>query len=614
MQAAEIIFATLKNWFSQPYLGNFKDMNRQGRFISAASSWIFTRLSNRQFLLFGAVAVGLWAGLSAVALKSAVHYLQVLLTDLGRSYGWIYIMSPVVGILLTVLFIRYVLKGELMKGTSHVMLAIAKKASLLPRKEVYAHLTTSALTVGLGGSAGLESPIVQTGSAIGSVFSSFFPVGYRDRTLLLACGAAAGIATAFNAPIAGVLFALEVLLVDVNISAFIPLLIAGATGSLCSTVILAEDIPLSFREVTAFNYHNLPFYIMLGIFCGLISAYYLRMFARSETVFKKLFASPFSKFIAGSLMLVALIVIVPALFGEGYTSIVSLARTKPETLFAGSPAEALLGANPRMWGLAVLGVAMVKVFAVSLTLNAGGNGGNFAPSLLVGACVGFAFAFTGNAFGLTHLPVANFCLVAMAGVLTGIFHSPLTAIFLIAEITGGYGLIIPLMLVSALSTAVSKYLNPRSLDEAKLYEQAGTGYFGKDLHIVSGLTLEACIEKDFISVQLGDSLKKLTEAIARSKRNVFPVLDKAGSLVGVISLEEIREIMFDISRHDAVQVEQLMRQPVAVARIGDDMHSVIEKFDKTGVWNIPVLDEGRYLGFVSKSRVLSNYREKLRNE
>ncbi len=532
--------------------------------------------------------------------------------NLGRSYGWVHLISPVIGILLTVLFIRYILKGELVKGTSHVMFAIARKASLLPRKEVYSHLTTSAFTVGMGGSAGLESPIVQTGAAIGSVFSSFFPIGYRDRTLLLACGAAAGIATAFNAPIAGVLFALEVLLVDVNISAFIPLLIAGATGSLCSTIILSEDIPLSFREVTAFNYHNLPFYILLGILCGLMSAYYLRMFARTEMIFKRIFTSNFSKFIVGSLMLIILIAIVPALFGEGYGSVVALARTTPQLLFEGSPIQMVLKENSRWWGIAVLGVALVKVLAVSFTLNAGGNGGNFAPSLLVGACVGFAFAFTGNAFGITHLPVANFCLVAMAGVLTGIFHAPLTAIFLIAEITGGYGLIIPLMVVSALSTAVSKYLNPLSLDEAKLYQEAGTTYFGKDLHIVSGLTLESCIEKDFNSVQLGDSLKKLTEAIARSKRNVFPVLDKSGVLAGIISLEEIREIMFDVSRHDAIRVEQLMRPPVAVAEVGDDMHSVIEKFDRTGVWNIPVLDGGRYLGFVSKSRVLSNYRERLR--
>jgi CIC family chloride channel protein len=589
-------------------------MDRLNRYIADLSSWLFRRLSNRQFLMFGAVAVGLWAGLSAVALKSVVHYMQVSITGWGRTYGWVYIVSPVIGIMLTVLFVRFVLKGELVKGTSHVMFAIARKASLLPRKEVYAHLTTSALTVGMGGSAGLESPIVQTGAAIGSVFSSFFPVGYRDRTLLLACGAAAGIATAFNAPIAGVLFALEVLLVDVNISAFIPLLIAGATGSLCSTVILSEGISLSFRDITVFNYRNLPFYIVLGILCGLTSAYYLRTYAWSEGLLKKILPSAIWKFVGGCGLLAILIMLVPALFGEGYNSIVALARTRPEALFQGSPIQHMFNSNSNGLGFAILGVALLKVFAVSLTLNAGGNGGNFAPSLLVGACIGFFFAFTGNAFGLTHLPVANFCLVAMAGVLTGIFHSPLTAVFLIAEITGGYGLIIPLMIVSATSTAVSKYLNPLSLDEAKLYQQAGSGYFGKDAHIVSGLTLTGCLEKDFITVDLGDSLKKLTEAITVSKRNIFPVLDKAGVLAGIISLEDIREIMFDVTRHESVRVEQIMRQPIAVADVKDDMHSVIEKFDKTGVWNIPVLDSGKYMGFVSKSRVLSNYREKLRND
>ena len=575
-------------------------------------SWILRKLSNRQFLIGGAVMVGLWAGLSAVILKVSVFHLQELLKPYGQQYPWIYFVSPSLGILLTYLFIKIVLNGELIKGTSHVLLAISKKSSFLPRKEVYSHLVTSALTVGMGGSAGLESPIVQTGAAIGSVFSSFFPIGYRDRTLLLACGAAAGIGTAFNAPIAGVLFALEVLLVDINVSAFIPLLIAGATGALCSKLILSEGILLSFRQMSNFNYHNIPYYIVLGIVAGLLSVFYLRAFAKSETVFKNTFKSGLVRVIAGGAILGFLILLFPALFGEGYTSIKALALSNPEQLFKGSPLYDFLTNKSWVLGLSILAIGFVKVFAVSLTLSGGGNGGNFAPSLLVGACLGFSFAFVINSVGLASLPTSNFCLVAMAGVLTGIFHAPLTAIFLIAEITGGYDLIIPLMIVSALSTTVSKYLSPYSLDEAKLYQNAGALPFTKDVHILSQLSLEGFIERGFIQVQLGSSLRDLTTAVSHSKRNIFPVVDADGNLQGIIALEDIREIMFNTNLYDTILVNQLMQKPRVTCNIEDDMNLIMEKFDKSGVWNIPVLQEGKYLGFVSKSQVFSNYRERLK--
>jgi CIC family chloride channel protein len=577
-----------------------------------APAWILQKLSNRQFLIVSAVIVGLWAGLSAVLLKVSVFHLQELLKPLGQKYSWIYFVSPTLGILLTYLFVKMVLNGELIKGTSHVLLAIAKKSSFLPRKETYSHLVTSALTVGMGGSAGLESPIVQTGSAIGSVFSSFFPIGYRDRTLLLACGAAAGIGTAFNAPIAGVLFALEVLLVDISVSAFIPLLIAGATGALCSKIILSEGILLSFRQISDFNYHNIPYYIILGILCGLLSVFYLKALTRSENLFKTIFRAGVMKVIFGGALLGLLIMLFPALFGEGYTSIKALALHNPEQLFKGSPLNNFVIEQRWVLGVSILVVGIVKVFAVSFTLSAGGNGGNFAPSLLVGACLGFSFAFLSNTLGLSNLPTSNFCLVAMAGVLTGIFHSPLTAIFLIAEITGGYELMIPLMIVSALSTAVSKYLSPYSLDEAKLYQNPGSQPLTKDVHILSQLSLDGFIEKDFVPVRLGSSLRSLTETVAHSKRNIFPVVNESGGLEGMINLEDIREIMFNANLYDSISVNQLMQKPRVTCSIDDDMNLIMEKFDKSGVWNIPVLENGKYHGFVSKSRVFSNYRERLK--
>ncbi|MBI1767059.1 MAG: chloride channel protein [Bacteroidetes bacterium] len=473
------------------------------------------------------------------------------------------------------------------------------------------NVATSALTVGLGGSAGLESPIVQTGSAIGSTFASFFPIGYRDRTLLLACGAAAGIATAFNAPIAGVLFALEVLLVDVSISAFIPLLIAGATGALCSKIILAEGILLSFKQVTQFNYHNVPYYILLGVVCGLVAVFYVRAFIRIEKVFAVVTGA--WQLMAGCLLLGGLILLFPALFGEGYSSIIDLALARPNQLFSGSPLFNFFSQSQWMIGLAVLLVGLIKVFAVSFTLNSGGNGGNFAPALLVGSCIGFSFAFLINTSGLTTLPTSNFCLVAMAGLLTGIFHSPLTGVFLIAEITGGYELIIPLMIVSALSTAVSRYLNPHSLDEEKLKQSHSAISFDKDAHILSELSLNGFTEKDFVTVPRNSNLRKLVDAIAHSKRNIFPVTNEQGALEGVIVLEDIREIMFNSSLYDSVTVEQLMQKPTVTIDVDDDMSVIMEKFDKSGAWNIPVVREGRYVGFISKSSVLSNYRDKLKS-
>jgi CIC family chloride channel protein len=579
--------------------------------IRIAPAWVHRKLSNKQFLIVGAVVVGLWAGITAVLLKVSVHYLQEILKSLGHQYNWIFFVSPAVGILLTVIFIRLFLQGNLARGTSHVLLAIAKKSSFLPRPEVITHVATSALTVGLGGSAGLESPIVQTGSAIGSTFASFFPIGYRDRTLLLACGAAAGIATAFNAPIAGVLFALEVLLVDVSISAFIPLLIAGATGALCSKIILAEGILLSFKQVSQFNYHNVPYYVLLGITCGLVSVFYVRAFLKTEKIFAVVTGS--WQLIAGCLLLGGLILLFPALFGEGYSSIIDLALSRPSQLFKGSPLFDFFSQSQWMIGIAVLLVGLIKVFAVSLTLNSGGNGGNFAPALLVGSCIGFSFAFLINTSGLTTLPTSNFCLVAMAGLLTGIFHSPLTGVFLIAEITGGYELIIPLMLVSALSTAVSKYLSPYSLDEQKLKQSHSTISFDKDAHILSELSLKGFTENDFVTVPRKSTLRKLVDAIAHSKRNIFPVLSEQGELEGVIVLEDIREIMFNSSLYDSVTVEQLMQKPSVTIEVNDDMSVIMEKFDKSGAWNIPVVNNGKYVGFISKSSVLSNYRDRLRN-
>ncbi|MEI9917895.1 MAG: chloride channel protein [Bacteroidota bacterium] len=573
---------------------------------------ILNRFTNRQFLFLAAILIGLWAGLTAVVLKLFVHYVTIGIQAISETYDWIYLVTPVVGICITVLLVRYVIREKLRPGTWHVLLAIAKKSSKLNKKETYSQALTSAVTVSMGGSVGLESPIVQTGSAIGSTFASFFPVGYRDRTLMLACGAAAGIAAAFNAPITGVLFALEVLLVDISVSSFIPLLISGAVGALCSKIILKEGILLSFTHVREFDYHNVGFYVLLGLLCGLVSVYYVRTLLRTQDLLAKYLPGTYTRMIIGGLLLGGLIFVFPTLFGDGYSTIKTLAEQDPAKLFENSFISKFED-RQLMIILTVFVLSLVKVFAVGLTLGSGGNGGNFAPSLFVGACLGFAFSSILVMAGFDRVTVANFTLVGMAGVLTGVFHSPLTGIFLIAEATGGYELMIPLMIVAALSSGASRFLKQQSLDETVLRRNVSNFSFDKDTQLLSRLSMTDCIEKDFVPVMTNSSLRKLIDIIAHSKRNIFPVIDENQQLLGMIALEDIREIMFNNSLYDETSVNQLMRPPQVVATVDEEMSSVMEKFDKSNVWNIPVLDNGKYVGFISKSNIFSKYRNRLKN-
>ena len=476
---------------------------------------------------------------------------------------------------------------------------------------MYSHVLTSAITVGLGGSAGLESPMVTTGSSIGANFARTYHLLYKDRVLLLASGAAAGIAAAFNSPITGVLFALEVLLADVSISAFIPLIIAAAVGALCSKMILKEGILLSFSHQQPFNYENIPFYIILGLLAGLVSVYYVRVFSKIERVFAARKKKAYANAIIGGTILAFLIFLFPSLFSEGYSSIKSLAEMKPELLLKNSVLESV--SNNQWFLLAFVGVVMmVKVIATSVTINSGGNGGNFAPSLFVGAYLGYIFSRFVNLLGIAKLPESNFTLVAMSGILSGIFHAPLTGIFLIAEITGGYDLMIPLMLVSAISFAVMKYFEPYSMDAKKLAKKGHVLTKDKDKTILAALKTNAIIETGFHQVAPETTLGELVDIVAHSSRNIFPVVDKLNRLHGVITLDNIREIMFKHELYEKVTVKELMRLPLATITPGESMHAVMKKFDETGAWNLPVIENEEYKGFISKSSVFSSYRQMLK--
>jgi CIC family chloride channel protein len=574
--------------------------------------WLHDKLDKKQFLILASMLVGLTAGLAAVVLKSTVHFLEETFThDYHIAHQFLfYLILPVIGILLCVFFVQKFQKGKLGRGNSNILYAIAKKSSFLPRDQMYSHVITSALTIGFGGSAGLESPIVTTGAAIGSNFSKTYKVTYKERTLLLACGAAAGIAAAFNAPIAGVLFALEVLLADVSVSAFIPILIAAATGALCSKIILNDGILVTFKLQQAFNYHNVPWYILLGILAGLLSVYYARIFPAVESFFKRRKKMPYMTAIVAGIFLALLIWLFPTLYGEGYSSLKFLADGHPETLMKNSFFSGYSNI-PLFVLIFVTAVMLVKVFAAAATIGGGGNGGNFAPSLFVGGYLGFVFSHGMNMTGILDLPVANFTIVAMAGMIAGIMHAPLTGIFLIAEITGGYELMIPLMIVSAFSYSIVRYFEPFSMDTKKLAQKGHIFTHDKDRNILSTLKVRKIIETNFETLTPEMTLGELVKVVAVSSRNIFPVLGTEDELVGILLMDNIREVMFDHSKYDTVKVKQLMRPPAAIVQPDDDMISVMKKFDDTGAWNLPVVENDMYIGFISKSGLLTKYRSQL---
>ena len=569
------------------------------------------KLSPRQFLIISGIIVGLTSGLAAVTLKYVVHSIGSLVNFYSDSYEqfFLFALFPLIGILLTVIFVHYFLKYNLGKGSAAIVYTIIKKSSVLPPKDTYAHLITSALTVGFGGSVGLESPMVSTGSAIGSNFGTTYKLSYKDRTILLACGAASGIAAAFNAPIAGVLFAVEVLITDVSVSAFIPLIISAACGALLSKIILSEGVIISFSLQQPFNYLNVPYYIMLGIMAGFVSLYYARTFCWIESKISSV-TSQWKRAVGGGLLLFVLLALFPPLFGEGYETIKSLANLEAASLTKTSVLHEFI-LNETTLLIFLTAVMLLKAFASAITLGSGGNGGNFAPSLFVGAYLGYVFARLMNAIGWQRIPESNFTLVAMAGILSGVFYAPLTAIFLIAEITGGYELMIPLMIVSALSITIVHIFEPRSMEAKKLSALHNLTVESRDKFLISKLDLSELIEKNFSVVHPEETIQQLIKTISYSNRNMFPVVDNQENLIGIINMNNIRSIIFDQNRDENITVRDLMTKPEAIIQINENLHHVLQKFEDTRQWNLPVVDQGRYVGFLSKSSILSRYRNEL---
>jgi CIC family chloride channel protein len=579
--------------------------------------WLRSKMSRNTFMIISCILVGLTAGAAAVAMKTLVHYMYNLShNDWGVSpliQKIIFYAFPLFGIILTVFIVKTFLRGQDGKGLSNILFNVAKGGSDVPRKKMWSQLVTTPITVGLGGSSGLEAPIAITGAAIGSNFGQAYQLNYRDKTLLLASGVAAGIAGVFNAPIAGVMFSIEVILAGIAVIEFIPLILASVAGTLFCQIVLNQNILFSFPKQEIFNYYNTPFYIVLGLLCGACSLFYAGASNITEKIFNKITPKGYIRAIIGGLILVGLCILFPSYFGEGYLSVTNLANNNPaDSLKNGIWDEWTTNELFIIVAIGVIGT--LKSVATSVTIFSGGNGGNFAPSLFVGAHLGFFFACIINYVGKTFpwlgkLPVSNFTLVGMCGILSGVMYAPITAIFLIAEVAGGYGLIIPLMIVSSISYFFVRQFNPQSLTAIKLQEKGVLLSDDADKNILSVLTLDTLVDKRAYCLHENDGKKEIVLALKRSHRNIFPVISSGRKLVGIIVMDQLKEIMMEQEKE--YHVNDFMKAPLAIIQVSENLVQAMKKFDDTNAWSLPVLDGEAFVGMISKSQLLNAYRKEL---
>lgn len=573
--------------------------------------WLKTKLDRNEFLVVACILVGITVGAAAVAMKTLVHFMNKLVTnDWGDTTinFLLFLIFPLLGILLTVFIVQFFLNKKDGKGLSNILFSIIKKGSNIERAKMYSQLVTAPITVGLGGSSGLEAPIVITGSAIGSNFAKAYNLNYRDKTLLLACGASAGIAGMFNAPIAGLMFAIEVILVGVSIMEFIPLILASVAGTLFCQIVLKQNILFEFENMQSFDYKNTLFYIGLGWLCAAYSIVYIRTQIGIEKLFHQMKISVWGKALIGGIVLSILIYFIPSFFGEGYNTIVSLAKQDVESITKNVFWKDAV--QNELYLILFIGViGLLKGVATSTTIFAGGNGGNFAPSLFVGAHVGYFYSSLINYFGWVKVPINNFTMVAMAGILSGVWFAPITAIFLIAEVAGGYDLIIPLMIVSAISYFTVKKFQPHTLVGMKLKEKGTEITQDKDSNLLNIIELEKIVDKKAYCLHVNDRREDVIKAIQRSHRNIFPVVNRDKKLKGIVIMDQLREVLFN--SQDDFTIKDIMRPPDAIIDINDTVVEAMKKFDDTKTWSLPVLDQEIYIGMMSKSSLLSAYRNEL---
>ncbi len=558
--------------------------------------------------------MGVCCGFAAQLLKYMIHMIAGLLTAHMNTTtaNWLYLVYPVVGILIVTILLRYVVKENISHGVTKVLYAISRRKSRLKKRNMYASLLASSITIGFGGSVGAEGPIVFTGAAIGSNVGQAFRMSPRILMILVGCGAAAGIAGIFRAPIAGMLFTLEVLMIDLSGMTVMPLLLSSVAGAVVAYVLEGYNAEFFFVQSESFVTNRIPFTILLGVVCGLMSYYFTKVMFMMESMFSKLRHTGL-KILVGGVIMAGLIFLFPPLYGEGYEAINNLLLGDVSNIVDGT---FFYVDRDNVWFLILFigAIALTKAFATSATNGAGGVGGTFAPSLFVGALTGFLFAYIVNNLDLGfQLSQKNFALMGMAGVMSGVMHAPLMAIFLTAEMTGGYDLFLPLLIVSALAYITIRIFTPYSIYTMRLAKAGDLVTHQKDKAVLTLLKVDNLIETDFKIVHPEMNLKEMVDTISVSNRNLFPVTDSEGNLKGVVLLDEIRNIMFRADLYKKMHVSRFMSAVPEVIEITYPMDKVMEIFDRTNAWNLPVVDNGRYVGFVSKSKIFNSYRRVLRH-
>lgn len=573
--------------------------------------WREKHIPQNQFILMLSFVVGVFSSLAAYVLKHFIEFIQHMLTSgfNSDSFNWLYLIYPVIGIFITGLFIRRVVRDDISHGVTKVLYSISRRQGKIKRHNMWSSLIASGITIGFGGSVGAESPIVFTGSAIGSNLGSLFKLDQKVMLLLIGCGAAGAVSGIFKAPIAGLVFTIEVLMLDLTMSSLLPLLISSVTAVTLSYLLSGTDVMFKFQLDDAFSVSRVPYVMLLGILCGIVSLYFTHVTTTIEGYFKKL-KSPYVKLAIGGSVLSVLIFLLPPLYGEGYEMI--------NHLINGSSADVILN-NSFFYGhtnllfLYMLLIILFKAFASTATNCAGGCGGIFAPSLFLGCVSGYLFAGLCNYFGVGEtLPDKNFALFGMAALMSGVFHAPLTGIFLIAELTGGYDLFLPLMIVSVCSYLTVRVFDKNNIYAIRLAQRGELITHHKDQAVLTILKVEDVIEKNFMKVSPDMNLGAMTAVVAKTKRNIFPVVNTANRLVGILYLDDIRHIMFRQELYHRFSVATLMREVPVRLSIEEPMEAVMRKFEETGAWNLPVESiEGEYIGFISKSAIFTAYRKTL---
>ena len=591
-------------------------MRTTARWYIKFLQWKTQYLTHRQFILLLCGLVGVATGFAALAMRSLTHFIEeVLVGNIIRyiNYGF-YVIFPAVGFLLVYWVKKYIIRKEVSHGIPSILYAVAKQKGIMKRFQAYGSILTAPITIGFGGSVGLEGPMVVTGAGISSQVARLFHINQSDRMLLLACACAAALAAIFKVPLAGILFAIEVFGLDLTLSSLLPLFVASLSGVLTSYIFFGNAAVLPIYVGDSFLMHNIPFYLLLGVVGGFMSAYFTFVYEGVNRFFSK-FSSAYLRIVIGGAILGLLVFVMPPLYGEGHEVINHLKAGHPELSISSN----IFGwnlENPWVVILLLGGLVLFKVVATSVTFGAGGVGGIFSPMLFMGGVMGNCFARIINQIDILpyKLPLANFTLIGMTALMTGVLHAPLTAIFLIAEVTGGYSLFVPAMVTAVVSFSIAKYFNKYSIYTMELGRKGELVNQDKDQAILTLMDMESVIETNFVPVYTDMTLKGVVyEAVRESSRNIFPVLDREkGSLEGVILLDDIRHLIFEKELYDKVSVLEMMQPPPALIQMGQDtMNQVMDKFQNTAAWNLPVVKNGKYIGFISKSKLLTVYRRKL---